>query len=272
MRPELFHVMVNGRELYVMSYSFFLTLAAIFFILIGTFIAYKRGLSAARAGLCLFVGVVALSISARLMHWLTSPTSFDQGLGDVLSFTRTNLSGYAGLLLAIPVMVVAARILNLPVWKLADATAPALAVSAALAKLGCFMNGCCYGIPTKLPWGIALSTGEKSFTQVISGEIGLFDDPLPVHPTQIYEALAALSGGVIALLLLRMRVPDGVVLLAFGIWFTTIRWMTYYLLQSTSLQSKAEWFYPGLYLAVIVACIVTIAFRYRATRSYSDAS
>ncbi|MHB1460160.1 MAG: prolipoprotein diacylglyceryl transferase [Armatimonadota bacterium] len=263
MRPELFSITVNGRELYVMSYSFFLTLAAISFVLVGVMSARMLRLPAGRAAVCLGVGVVTLSIGARLMHWLTSPDSFEHGLADVLSFSRTNLSGYAGLVLAVPIMVVTAKLLQLPVWRLADATAPALAVSAALAKMGCFMNGCCNGIPTRLPWGIRLASSEKSFTQVITGEIGLFDDPLPVHPTQIYEALAALSGGVLALILMRLKVPDGVAFLAFVVWFTSWRWIVYYLLQSTSLQSKPEWFYPTLYGMVILVSLVALVIKIR---------
>ncbi len=270
MRPELFNITVNGRELYVMSYSFFLTLAAISFILVGVVVAQKRGLPAARAGLCLFVGVVALSIGARLMHLLTSPSSFGQGLTDLLSLNRTNLSGYAGLLLAVPVMVFTARLLQLLVWRLADATAPALAVSACLAKLGCFLNGCCYGSPTRLPWGIRLASSEKSFTQVITGEIGLFDDTLPVHPTQIYEALAALSGGVLVMILMRLKLPDGVAFLAFVVWFTSCRWFIYPLLQSTSLQSKPEWLYPTLYGMVILVSLVALVLKIRNYSAISD--
>lgn len=60
----------------------------------------------------------------------------------------------------------------------ADAFAPAVMVGAAFGRLGCFMEGCCYGVPTELPWGVAFpaTTG-------------------PVHPTQLYDAaFGALCG------------------------------------------------------------------------------
>ena len=47
--------------------------------------------------------------------------------------------------------------------------APAIAVGAAIGRIGCLMAGCCYGKPTKLPWGVN------------------FGDSILRHPTQMYE-------------------------------------------------------------------------------------
>ena len=49
--------------------------------------------------------------------------------------------------------------------------APAVALGIAVGRLGCFFNGCCYGKPTNLPWGVD------------------FGDGIPRHPTQLYEAV-----------------------------------------------------------------------------------
>jgi phosphatidylglycerol---prolipoprotein diacylglyceryl transferase len=51
-----------------------------------------------------------------------------------------------------------------------DLFAPGLAIGIAIGRIGCFLNGCCYGAPTKLPWGVA-------FNGVIS------------HPAQLYESV-----------------------------------------------------------------------------------
>ncbi len=59
---------------------------------------------------------------------------------------------------------------KLPVWKIGDIAAPALAMGAAIGRVGCFFNGCCYGVLTTLPLGV-----------------NFFD--LPRHPTQIYSSI-----------------------------------------------------------------------------------
>ncbi|MFA0736594.1 MAG: hypothetical protein OGMRLDGQ_003094, partial [Candidatus Fervidibacter sp.] len=64
--------------------------------------------------------------------------------------------------------------------RIADAVAPGLALGHALGRVGCFLNGCCYGLPTTMPWGVR-------FHNPILGV-----DTLPSHPTQIYEAIGLL--------------------------------------------------------------------------------
>jgi phosphatidylglycerol:prolipoprotein diacylglycerol transferase len=54
-----------------------------------------------------------------------------------------------------------------------DLFAPGLALGISIGRWGCFFNGCCYGIPTNLPWGVV-------FKGVVS------------HPTQIYESIFCL--------------------------------------------------------------------------------
>lgn len=55
--------------------------------------------------------------------------------------------------------------------KTGDTFAVPVAASVAVGRLGCFVGGCCFGAPTKLPWAVD------------------FGDHIPRHPTQIYESL-----------------------------------------------------------------------------------
>jgi prolipoprotein diacylglyceryltransferase len=64
--------------------------------------------------------------------------------------------------------------------KTGDSFAIPVAVSIAIGRWGCFHAGCCYGVPTALPWGVV-------FPDV---------DSLPRHPTQIYESMFHLSAAV----------------------------------------------------------------------------
>lgn len=60
-------------------------------------------------------------------------------------------------------------------WQTADIAVFGLALGQAIARIGCFLNGCCYGKPTEVFWGVMFSGFEEKR-----------------HPTQIYEALFAL--------------------------------------------------------------------------------
>jgi phosphatidylglycerol:prolipoprotein diacylglycerol transferase len=74
----------------------------------------------------------------------------------------------------------------------ADAAVPGIALGYAVYRIGCFMNGCCFGIPTDLPWGVSYAPGTEAFAaQVAAGWIDSHAaHSLAVHPTQLYHAAA----------------------------------------------------------------------------------
>src|SRR5215212_5461435 len=69
------------------------------------------------------------------------------------------------------------------------AASPGLAIGHAIGRIGCFLVGDDYGRPTTLPWAFAFPKG-------------LPPTDVPVHPTQLYEAIAL---AVLAAVLFRLR-------------------------------------------------------------------
>jgi phosphatidylglycerol---prolipoprotein diacylglyceryl transferase len=259
MHPVLFGFSLLGREITVKSYTCFLVLAAMTAVGLGAVVARKRGMDGRKSAACLLIGLAATMIGARLVHWLTNPSSFD-GAASVLSLGRSNLSAFAGLSLGIPAAAICARKLRVNPWRLADSATPALALAAALARVGCVLNGCCCGKPTRAPWAIACPAGSGEHArQMVSGAIGLFDAPLPIHPTQMYEAIAAILGGLIALWILRRKFADGNAFLVFALWFTSFRWANRYFLSAPASLAEPHWLYPAFYAVVIALCLAGLA-------------
>jgi phosphatidylglycerol:prolipoprotein diacylglycerol transferase len=81
-----------------------------------------------------------------------------------------------------------------PFRRMADAVAPALALGCAIGRVGCLLNGCCYGALSGLPWAVAFPAGTLPWArQVESGLIAPSAlHSLPLHPTQLYAALDGL--------------------------------------------------------------------------------
>jgi len=79
-----------------------------------------------------------------------------------------------------------------PFWAMADVTAPAVAIGAAVGRIGCFLNGCCDGALCNLPWAVRFPAGSHAWVRQINA--GLIAPrataSLPVHPTQLYAAIA----------------------------------------------------------------------------------
>jgi phosphatidylglycerol---prolipoprotein diacylglyceryl transferase len=127
-------------------------------------------------------------------HWIDTINVF-KGLA--------GLSMFGGIVLAVLLSVLYMRRKRLPVWQISDAIAPSIALGLGITRIGCLLNGCCFGRPTDLPWGIAFPPGCVAWSVVGGAHI---------HPTQLYESLAGLLIFATALLIDRKRLGPGSVL------------------------------------------------------------
>ena len=65
---------------------------------------------------------------------------------------------------------------KLPVWKIVDVLAPSIALGSVFGRIGCLLNGCCYGYACDWPWAVHYPAEHAT-------------GGTAVHPTQIYDAL-----------------------------------------------------------------------------------
>lgn len=137
-------------------------------------------------------GLLGGLAGAKLL-WVAEHAGEEPVLSLLLS--RGGLSWFGGLGggLAAGVGVLAVR--RLPIVPVLAAATPGFAFGHLIGRIGCFLVGDDYGRPSSLPWAVAFPEG-------------LPPTSVPVHPTQIYEAICL---GVLGWLLLRWRreqVPD----------------------------------------------------------------
>jgi phosphatidylglycerol:prolipoprotein diacylglycerol transferase len=100
----------------------------------------------------------------------------DQPLSEIFMIQHGGLVYYGGLMGAIVAGIAYLRWKKLPVWKIADILAPSIALGSAFGRIGCLLNGCCYGRECSLPWAISFPADHETHG-------------MPVHPTEIYDAL-----------------------------------------------------------------------------------
>jgi phosphatidylglycerol:prolipoprotein diacylglycerol transferase len=94
-----------------------------------------------------------------------------------------------------------------PFLGMCDVAAPAVAIGAALGRIGCFLNGCCHGAVSDVPWGVCFPNGSHAWVRQLNAGLIPPEAPasLPVHPTQLYSAVAGFL--VLGLLLGYARRP-----------------------------------------------------------------
>ncbi|MEI6256391.1 MAG: prolipoprotein diacylglyceryl transferase family protein [Planctomycetota bacterium] len=105
---------------------------------------------------------------------------------------------------------------GLSLERLADCIAPGLLVGLAIGRIGCFLNGCCYGGPCDLPWAVQFPPESPPWLdQAARGLLpaAVADDgrpwSLPIHPTQLYAAIDAAILAVLAICYTPLARRDG---------------------------------------------------------------
>jgi len=93
-------------------------------------------------------------------------------------FARGGFVFYGGFILAFGVGIWQARRKGLDIWKTVDIFAPAVAVAYAIGRIGCFLNGCCYGRPTDSWLGVSFPPDSPA------GSLGK-----PLIPIQLFSSL-----------------------------------------------------------------------------------
>lgn len=130
-----------------------------------------------------------------------------------MAFSPGGLTFYGGLILAIIAIWIYVRRKKIPFSVIADAASPSLILAYGIGRIGCHLAGDGdYGIPTNLPWGTNYSNGTVPPSVMFRGSDiakhfpnGIVPDNTPLHPTPIYEFIAAV---IIFYILWQLRKKD----------------------------------------------------------------
>lgn len=104
--------------------------------------------------------VVSGIIGARLFYVIEywgqrfGRGSLQQTIFEILNFPEGGLVIYGGFIGAAIGVLYFTRVHRIPFLALADLAAPSLMIGLAFGRIGCFLNGCCYGGETDLPWAV----------------------------------------------------------------------------------------------------------------------
>ena len=166
--------------------------------------ARQEGLSADLVGDIVLVSIIAGIVGARVLWFI-----LDRDPGDSwLVFFKVWEGGlvfYGGLGGAVVADLAYLRLKRQEVLRVADVLAPSVALGQAFGRVGCFLNGCCFGGPATAGFPLALrfpaffnSAGDPIGSPPFLDHVARKWIPdsasasLPIHPTQLYTAFALL--------------------------------------------------------------------------------
>ena len=117
------------------------------------------------------------------------------------------MTSFWGYLAAFIAMAIACRRHELSLARFGDLAAAPLGLALVFARLGCFVGGCDYGKVTSVPWAMRFPAGSPAWRDHVRAGLLPADraESLPVHPTQLYEAMLGLVIVGVALVVSRTK-------------------------------------------------------------------
>ncbi len=183
MQPILF----EWGPIRIFAYGFFLALAFLVGLLVARSEARRKGLDPDLMYDLVLLSAVGGIIGGRLAFALSSWDVYRNDPISIVYLWEGGLSSYGGIALAVPLVTVWARRKGLRWGVIADIAGLAIPLGIAVARIGCFLRGCCCGTPTNGPFGIVFPA---------------LGDELARHPTQLYELAYSMA---LFILLWKMR-------------------------------------------------------------------
>jgi len=155
-------------------------------LLIFTWLVYrnprrKQLISNEQFSSALLVGILSGIIGGRLLY-VVQEYRFMTSFWEAFRFWEGGFS-ILGTIISVPIaLTIYLKKHNIPILPFFDLISLYGPLLQSISRLGCFVAGCCYGLPTDLPWAITYTNPQATAPCY-----------LPLHPTQLYSALVLFS-------------------------------------------------------------------------------
>jgi phosphatidylglycerol:prolipoprotein diacylglycerol transferase len=194
MYPEILHVS------FLHTYGVLVALAFLTALWMTSRLGKEAGLNVeAVTNLGVYCALAAI-VGAKLMMFVVDIPYYTEHPREFFSLSTLQAGGvfYGGLIAALAVAWWYMRRTQLPPLKTADVFAPGIALGHGIGRLGCFSAGCCWGVECHLPWAV-------TFRNPVANDLVGVPLGRPLHPTQLYEAIAEFA--IFGLLYWRFQKP-----------------------------------------------------------------
>ena len=182
MRPDLFHI--PGIDFAINSYGVVLIVGFLLALECAKYLARRVGHDPdlyVNAGIIALVsGVIGARLSHVIENWpqYTDPArGFLANLWDAVNLRSGGLTFYGGLILAFPVVIGYGLLMKVPIRRGMDIVAPCVMIGLGIGRVGCFLNGCCYGAQCDANFPLAVTYPYGTTPYVEQDDKGVKEAP-----------------------------------------------------------------------------------------------
>ncbi|MBL7070680.1 MAG: prolipoprotein diacylglyceryl transferase [Candidatus Omnitrophica bacterium] len=166
MHPILFEI----GNLKIYSYGVMVALGFLLAVFLASRTARRDGLPSGVICDIFLYSLIWGIAGARVLHVILNPRPYISNPLNIFMINEGGLAIHGGLFAGILTAWYLINKNNLPLWKTAGLIMPYIALGQAIGRIGCILNGCCYGKPTYSFFGFYADG------RIIQ----------PIHPTQLY--------------------------------------------------------------------------------------
>jgi phosphatidylglycerol:prolipoprotein diacylglycerol transferase len=272
---------VAGHHLYLSSYTLFhLIINPLVVILLGYYMMRREGLKTHTVLLFLTSLSIVVIVLSRVAHYLLNQDYYLENGISLYNLSASGFTMFGGFILAIPFLLLFAWLVRFSAGRLFDLITPGWALGIFFNKIGCLFTGCCFGQPTSLPWGLIYPADSlpyqyfRTISATPGGELMVVTPLLKLAPVQVYESLIGLLGFALSLVLLKKKLPPGLVFLGFAALFSGSRLGTHYIRANPNMQDTMT--IPLLYLGCTLLAgglaVIILRRKQNAYRSIAEGS
>jgi phosphatidylglycerol:prolipoprotein diacylglycerol transferase len=189
---------------------------------------YRAGLSEYQIAVAFYGRLIALLVGSKMLYLFEAwPDWATDGGSLVAALFSEQLRLPGGLLLMVATAPFLARATGVRHLALADAIAPAGGLLILGIRVGCFLQGCCHGTPSELPWAVRFPPTSDAYVWQLQENLISVGAPLgaAVHPLQLYFAAVGVLLFIGLTVYQHRKRYEGEILLWFGLCYFWSSWM-----------------------------------------------
>jgi phosphatidylglycerol---prolipoprotein diacylglyceryl transferase len=272
MHPVLFSL----GETPIHAYGFLIAVALILGWVLSLKLARDDKLPADQLGTGYVLSVAGGLLAARIM-WLTQHPEHEGGFGAIIQLQAGGLSGFGGVLTGLIIAGVFCQNKKIPPWPWLDCAAPAFLIGVVLERVGAFLAGADFGHYANPDLFLAVQFPADSLVYEVQRRdlAGMRLQPdlsLPVHPSQLYAAAAAVVAAGASFLVRARRQYSGQVALFALASFVVTRYLIEDPFRYDQTPEIAGPITLGQVTAVVVVIVIVVAHVMRLEKVRADPS
>lgn len=181
MRP----ILIQIGELAIPSYGVMLVFSFIVAIILVRRTAKKFGIPPITIDDLVFYLMLGVIVGGRALYVIFHWAQYGNDILGIFRIWEGGMMFFGGLVGGFLAVMFYLKKEKIPMLKITDIMAPAIALGQFFTRIGCFLNGCCFGLPSTLPWAVTFPRDSVAGSSLIGDQL--------LHPTQIYSSLFGLA-------------------------------------------------------------------------------